>query len=361
MATKIFNVGALERELALERKISELQKPIINEYFIENRAKLKPTVGQVSQPSQMVYRDPVKVKLESILKPNEAQYVLMSLEKSNELHSFYQFSDPFLKSVRGTNLDASYLLDLWAKFKNNLISTSAIPSISGSSMTAEQYQKSLNDKREKINRINLELENLGSQAQSLKDRAEQKGLAIQINSLKQAYKAYKDYKAAENEKKKQKQFTSTMYPSVQKLTLNPKYRQKELPPEYQKFIKSIESKGYQEYEPMIHPNVKNVMNEILSNVNPEESTFKKMKTVGGVKPPPANLTTENLRELVRAKINAMGDELPIYEKKRIRSELKSASAEYLRNAYAYLAHFKPNKISGSGFSKNFVYPSIARR
>jgi hypothetical protein len=123
MAYNVFHPDEYLREIQAKKRVNAIAQPIIDQYYEEYRAKLKPSVEELPPTAnENDIRLAVTKELSQILKGSNVSNVVESLSKANDLRSFYRFSKPFLTQIKDIrNLDASFLLDLWAKYKSKLL------------------------------------------------------------------------------------------------------------------------------------------------------------------------------------------------------------------------------------------------
>lgn len=146
MAYKQFPTDKYLAELRKEVNIEAMTKPIIQKHNAELRAKVKPTVEELPPTaSDNEIRSALTNELSKVLKAPDVPYVIESLFKANDLRSFYRFSKAFLNQIKDIrNLDASFLLDRWSKFKSQmLIESERVNAIPFQGQTAAEYEKSL--------------------------------------------------------------------------------------------------------------------------------------------------------------------------------------------------------------------------
>ena len=124
MSYKVFPVDKYISELKHRQTLDIKEKPIIEKYYAELRAKIKPTLEELGPvPNEQQIRVLITNELSPILRNNQqVAYVIEELSKSNDLMSFYKFGKLFLNSIKEVRgIDGSFLLQLWAKFKTNLL------------------------------------------------------------------------------------------------------------------------------------------------------------------------------------------------------------------------------------------------
>ncbi len=146
MAYKQFPTDRQISEIQHRARLDELERPIIEKHSAELRAKVRPTVEELpTTASDNDIRSALTTELSKVLKPADVPYAIESLSKANDLRSFYRFARVFLAQIKGIrNLDASFLLDLWGRFKSKMLIESAKPdTIPFPGQTAAEYERSL--------------------------------------------------------------------------------------------------------------------------------------------------------------------------------------------------------------------------
>jgi len=147
MAYKQFPTDKYLAELRKEVNIEAMTKPIIQKHNAELRAKVKPTVEELPPTaSDNEIRSALTNELSKVLKAPDVPYVIESLSKANDLRSFYRFSKAFLNQIKDIrNLDASFLLDRWSKFKSQmLIESERVNAVPFQGQTAAEYEQAYN-------------------------------------------------------------------------------------------------------------------------------------------------------------------------------------------------------------------------
>ena len=165
MAYKQYPVDKYVDELHKKLVVQQQQIPIIQKYNAELRAKIKPTVGDfppTATESEM--RSILTTELSKVLKASDVPNVIEHLAKANDLKAFYNFSKLFLAQVKDVrNLDASYILNLWSRFKSKMLivaETSAnAPPFQG--QTAAEYERAI--KRNEFTRESRERSQMGEE------------------------------------------------------------------------------------------------------------------------------------------------------------------------------------------------------
>ncbi len=146
MAYNIFKPDSFYAEIKKKQDLYNIEKPIINQYYTESRAKLKPTiienvnVKDININDENAIRNSLINELRPILRDQTINFI-ETLYKSNDLIAFYKFGKPFLNEVKDIrNLDATFLLELWNRYKKKMLIDNSnkinIPSI----LTAEEYE-----------------------------------------------------------------------------------------------------------------------------------------------------------------------------------------------------------------------------
>jgi hypothetical protein len=123
MAERVYHTQAYINELKQKQKLITLSQPIIDKYYAEVRAKLKPSVEEVlDNPDENKIRFIISNELSPILKSQTTNFI-EKIDKTGDLNAFYKLSKDFIhriKNVRG--LDSSFTYNLWVKYKNELLS-----------------------------------------------------------------------------------------------------------------------------------------------------------------------------------------------------------------------------------------------
>jgi hypothetical protein len=147
MAYKVFPTNKIYNEIFKKTKILDEEIPIINDYYTQFRAKQKPIIqNQINIFENLTdneIRNKISNELSGIIKNDDILYVVESLDKSGDLKAFYTYIKSFKDSIKNiNNLNGSFLLLLWQKFKSNLIFEDTNKP-KGSSLTASEYEKAL--------------------------------------------------------------------------------------------------------------------------------------------------------------------------------------------------------------------------
>jgi hypothetical protein len=163
MAYKIFPTDKYIKEIKQKIAINNETIPSIQEYYKELRTKQVPTIQELpSNPDENQIRNIIRNELSSIstsLNSQDISYIIETLSKSNDLLAFYKYAKSFInhiKDIRGLN--SSFLLQLWAKFKSNLIIEAEETPLSSTSMTVAKYEKLLQNKKNKLEELYKEEE-----------------------------------------------------------------------------------------------------------------------------------------------------------------------------------------------------------
>ena len=124
MSYKQYRPDEYLKEIQHNLRLEKLEKPIIEKYYTELRAKIKPTIEPIiDNLTNSEIRNLVISELSPILKDQTVNFV-ENLSKSNDLMAFYKFSKLFLSSVKDIrNIDSAFLADLWSKFKSKMLSS----------------------------------------------------------------------------------------------------------------------------------------------------------------------------------------------------------------------------------------------
>lgn len=125
MAYKQFPTDKYIAEIKRKANIQSFESPIIRKFNTELRAKIKPTITELPPTaSENDIRSALTTELSKVLKSSDVPNVIENLSKANDLRSFYRFSKTFLNQIKDIrNLDASFFLDLWSKFKSQMLSS----------------------------------------------------------------------------------------------------------------------------------------------------------------------------------------------------------------------------------------------
>jgi len=155
MAYKQFPTDKYITEIKRKANIQRFESPIIHKFNTELRAKVKPTITELPPTaSENDIRSALTNELSKVLKASDVPNVIENLSKANDLRSFYRFSKTFLNQIKDIrNLDASFFLDLWSKFKSQMLSSVGFSKLEIQSeregvvpfqgQTAAEYEKSL--------------------------------------------------------------------------------------------------------------------------------------------------------------------------------------------------------------------------
>jgi hypothetical protein len=153
-----YNTDAYLKNIKYKQSISEASKPIIDTYWKELRAKVKPTVQEIPETADdSQFRAYIMTQVSPILKQQSSAFV-EHLSKAHDLKPFYKFSKPFLDQVKDVkNLDSGFLITLWNKYKQKMLiqaDQSNMPR--PSTMSAGEYEAALRHGRKVISQNDLE-------------------------------------------------------------------------------------------------------------------------------------------------------------------------------------------------------------
>lgn len=138
-----YNTDAYIKSIYQQKALTEEAKPIIDTYFKQIRAKLKPTVQDLPENAdESLIRSYLVNYLSPLLKSQTSSFIEY-LDKNNDLMSFYKFHKAFLSQLKNVkNLDSKYLITLWNKYKDKmLIYFEQANAPTATSMTAGEYEK----------------------------------------------------------------------------------------------------------------------------------------------------------------------------------------------------------------------------
>jgi len=122
MAYKQFRNDLYIKEIQQKLKNIAVEQPIIDKYYSEFRAKLKPTIEETTKDANSnQIRNIIINELSPILK-NQTSNFIETLSNSNDLIAFYKFGPAFLNQVKDIrDLDSSFLIALWNKYKSKIL------------------------------------------------------------------------------------------------------------------------------------------------------------------------------------------------------------------------------------------------
>ena len=122
MAYKQFRNDLYIKEIQQKLKNISVEQPIIDKYYSEFRAKLKPTIEETTKDANSnQIRNIIINELSPILK-NQTSNFIETLSNSNDLIAFYKFGPAFLNQVKDIrDLDSSFLIALWNKYKSKIL------------------------------------------------------------------------------------------------------------------------------------------------------------------------------------------------------------------------------------------------
>lgn len=221
MAYNIFKPNQFINEFQKRQELINIEKPIISQYYTESRAKLKPSIienvnvnnyNKENLTDESAIRTSLINELSPILKNQTVNFV-EGLVKSNDLYAFYKFSKPFLNEVKDIrNLDSNFLYELWTRYKSKMLieseKTINIPSV----LTAEEYEKKLQNpsfkKTQKINKLLNTLE-IPEYDENIK-RLDKKNKTENIENL--LYHAPYGYREHYNPHKREKTYLTNRKP-----------------------------------------------------------------------------------------------------------------------------------------------------
>ena len=177
MAYKQFPTDKYVDELRQELVLQAKQIPTIKLHNAELRARVRPSVGEMPQvATENEMRSTIINELSKVLKASDVPNVIEHLSKANDLKSFYNFSKPFLAQVKDVrNLDASYLLNLWSRFKSQLLIETS-PQATATpfpTQTAAEYERKVRAREVENKRLADEIRMQQSEARLLNKEVEQ--------------------------------------------------------------------------------------------------------------------------------------------------------------------------------------------
>jgi hypothetical protein len=124
MAYKQYPADKYLKEVQQKLRLLEVEKPIIDKYYNELRAKIKPSIQELPpNADERTIRNTLIPELMAVLKNSQdVQYVLEELTKSNDLYAFYRLSKKFLSDIKDIrSINSSFLLQLWSKYKSKIL------------------------------------------------------------------------------------------------------------------------------------------------------------------------------------------------------------------------------------------------
>jgi len=124
MTYKIFKTDLIYKEIQQKLSLIKQEKPIIDKYYAEIRAKIKPTIDELPpNPDENQLRYYLTNQLSPILKDQTPNFIA-KLSNSNDLIAFYRLSSDFLFEVEDIqSIDSNFLYDLWIKYKQRVLNT----------------------------------------------------------------------------------------------------------------------------------------------------------------------------------------------------------------------------------------------
>ena len=157
MAYKQYPTDKYLKEIQQRLRLVDAEKPIIDKYYTEFRAKIKPIIEQLPEnPNESQLRNYIINELSPILKDQTSNFV-ENLSKSNDLMAFYRFGKTFLNTVKDIrNLDSAFLADLWSKFKSKLKIEAEAQLLPKTGLTASEYENALKHNRKVASSFDLE-------------------------------------------------------------------------------------------------------------------------------------------------------------------------------------------------------------
>jgi len=152
MVGAVFSPDDYIRNLKAKQQVNAIAQPVIDQYYTEFRAKLKPTVQEPppdgSNESQLQF---YLVNLLSPILHSQTSNFIERIRAAGDLKAFAKFGKNFLEQVKNVNnLDSSFLFDLWAKYKKKMLIASESSSPAFQGQTSNEYAKSINKNYYKV-------------------------------------------------------------------------------------------------------------------------------------------------------------------------------------------------------------------
>lgn len=151
----MFNEHAYLRELQKKKNLIPYEQSITDPYYAQLALKQEPQIaGEPDIADLNAIRSLVRADISKYIKTaDQVSFAVEELDRSNDLVNFYRFHKAFDTSIKGVRgLDASFFLQLWDKFKSNVLAAKRVIPVEQQPVA---YQPTEAQYREGINRANM--------------------------------------------------------------------------------------------------------------------------------------------------------------------------------------------------------------
>lgn len=125
----MFNERAYLRELQKKKNLIPYEQSITDPYYASIALKAEPQIaGEPDIADLNAIRSLVRADISKYIKTaDQVSFAVEELDRSNDLVNFYRFHKAFDTSIKGVRgLDASFFLQLWDKFKSNVLAAKRV-------------------------------------------------------------------------------------------------------------------------------------------------------------------------------------------------------------------------------------------
>lgn len=151
----MFDEHAYLRELQKKKNLIPYEQSITDPYYAQLALKQEPQIaGEPDIADLNAIRSLVRADISKYIKTaDQVSFAVEELDRSNDLVNFYRFNKAFDTSIKGVRgLDASFFLQLWDKFKSNVLAAKRVIPVEQQPVA---YQPTEAQYREGINRANM--------------------------------------------------------------------------------------------------------------------------------------------------------------------------------------------------------------
>lgn len=125
----MFDERAYLRELQKKKNLIPYEQSITDPYYASIALKAEPQIaGEPDIADLNAIRGLVRADISKYIKTaDQVSFAVEELDRSNDLVNFYRFHKAFDTSIKGVRgLDASFFLQLWDKFKSNVLAAKRV-------------------------------------------------------------------------------------------------------------------------------------------------------------------------------------------------------------------------------------------
>lgn len=151
----MFDERAYLRELQKKKNLIPYEQSITDPYYAQLALKQEPQIaGEPDIADLNAIRSLVRADISKYIKTaDQVSFAVEELDRSNDLVNFYRFHKAFDTSIKGVRgLDASFFLQLWDKFKSNVLASKRVAPVEQQPVA---YQPTEAQYRQAINRVNM--------------------------------------------------------------------------------------------------------------------------------------------------------------------------------------------------------------